>query len=64
MRRSLTDILSGVPSVCGDVDKEDALASEVAEIHSLAALQELGVVIVDGAHDGWEAVLRIQTEKG
>lgn len=64
MRSILTDILSGVPSVCGDVDKEDALAPEVAEIHSAAASQKLCAVIIDGARDGWKAVLRTQTGKG
>lgn len=30
----LTHILEGVPSVCGYIDKEDALASIVAEVYS------------------------------
>lgn len=64
LRCILTDILSGVPSVCGDVDEEDALASEVAETDSAAVSEKLRTVIVDGACDGWKAVLRIQTGKG
>lgn len=64
MRSILTDILSGVPSVCGDVDEQDALVPEVAKIHSAAASQKLRTVIVDGARDGWKAVLQVQGGNG
>lgn len=29
----LTFVLVGVRSVCGDIDKEDKLSSEIAEVH-------------------------------
>lgn len=45
----LTYILIGVPSVCRHIDKENAPASEVTQIDSVAAIQSPRLVIVNGA---------------
>lgn len=46
---SLTPILVGESSVCGHVDEQDNLAHVVTEVHSATTVQNLCLVLVNGA---------------
>lgn len=56
-----TLVLEGIPSVCGDIDEEDDLFSELAEVYVLVLIQNLCSVIVNATRGGRITELVSQT---